>query len=171
LNERLVKHIGEAHGMEQSVLRLLDGMISTTDDPELVNALEHHRLQTERHVDLMEECLQAHGESPSTVRQMGGVLGVLAKLPLDLMPGEKAGRSARDAYATEHFEIASYELLSRIAEKAGDQATATIARQIIEEEREMADVIAASWDRLVLSEGFAFAQIGERRLRRPTPTG
>jgi len=115
-----------------------------------VNALEHHSLQTERHVELMEQCLAAHGESPATVRQIGGVLGALAKLPLDVTLREKAGRNARDAYATEHLEIANYELLSRIAEKAGDQATATIAREIIEEERAMADVIAGSWDRLAL---------------------
>ncbi len=150
LNEQLVKRIGEVHALEQSVLRMLDGMISTTDDPELANALEHHRQQTERHVELMEQCLAEHGESPSTVRQIGGVLGALAKLPLDVTLGQKAGRNARDVYATEHFEIASYELLSRVAEKAGDQATATIAREIIEEERAMADVLAASWDRLVM---------------------
>src|SRR5207244_7904868 len=31
LNEQLIKHVDEAYAMEQSVLRMLDGMISTTD--------------------------------------------------------------------------------------------------------------------------------------------
>ena len=33
VQEQLIKHLDEAHAMEQSVLRMLDGMISTTDDP------------------------------------------------------------------------------------------------------------------------------------------
>ena len=81
------------------------------------------------------------------MRQLGGVLGALAKMPLDFVRGENAGRNARDGYATEHLEIASYELLSRIAQKAGDEETATAAREIIEEERAMAKMIEQHWDR------------------------
>jgi ferritin-like metal-binding protein YciE len=147
LKEQLIKHIDEAHAMEQNVLRMLDGMISTTDDPEILDALEHHKLQTQGHADRMAERLEAHDASPSTVKQFGGVLGALAKLPLDLVRGEKAGRNARDAYATEHLEIASYELLRRIAQKAGDEETVAAALEIIEEERAMAKLIEQNWDK------------------------
>jgi ferritin-like metal-binding protein YciE len=147
LKEQLIKHIDEAHAMEQNVLRMLDGMISTTDDPEILDALEHHKLQTQNHADRMEQRLEAHDATPSAVRQMGGVLGALMKMPLDLVRGEKAGRNARDAYAAEHLEIASYELLRRIAQKAGDEATADAAQEIIAEERAMANLIEANWDK------------------------
>ncbi len=147
LNEQLIKHIDEAHAMEQNVLRMLDGMIATTDDPEILDALEHHRMQTQGHADRMVRRLEAHGVTPSTVKQLGGVLGALAKMPLDFVRGEKAGRNARDGYAAEHMEIASYELLSRVAEKAGDAETAAEAREIIEEERAMAKVIEENWDK------------------------
>jgi ferritin-like metal-binding protein YciE len=80
------------------------------------------------------------------VRQLGGVVGALAKLPLDFVRGEKSGRNARDAYATEHMEIASYELLRRVAQKAGDEETATAAQEIIEDEKAMANVISEHWD-------------------------
>jgi ferritin-like metal-binding protein YciE len=147
LKEQLIKHIDEAHAMEQNVLRMLDGMISTTDDPEILDALEHHKLQTQGHADRMAQRLEAHEATPSTVKQLGGVLGALAKMPLDLVRGEKAGRNARDGYATEHMEIASYELLRRIAEKAGDEETAVAAKEIIEEEKLMANLIADNWDK------------------------
>jgi ferritin-like metal-binding protein YciE len=147
LKEQLIKHIDEAHAMEQNVVRMLDGMISTTDDPEILDALEHHRMQTQGHADRMAQRLEAHDATPSAVKQLGGVLGVLAKLPLDFVRGEKAGRNARDAYATEHLEIAGYELLSRVAQKAGDEETAMAAREIIEEERAMAKVIEQNWDK------------------------
>ena len=147
LTEQLIKHIDEAHAMEQNVLGMLDGMIATTDDPEILDSLEHHKMQTQGHADRMAQRLEAHGVTPSTVRQLGGVLGALAKMPLDFVRSENAGRNARDGYAAEHMEIASYELLSRIAQKAGDEETATAARDIIEEERAMAIVIEQNWDK------------------------
>jgi ferritin-like metal-binding protein YciE len=146
LKAQLIKHIDEAHAMEQNVLRMLDEMISTTDDPGILDALEHHRLQTQNHADRMAQRLEAHDTAPSTVKQFGGVLGALAKLPLDFVRGEKAGRNARDAYATEHLEIASYELLRRIAQKAGDTETAEVVQEIIAEEQAMAKLIEEHWD-------------------------
>jgi ferritin-like metal-binding protein YciE len=147
INEQLLKHIDEAHAMEQNVLRMLDAMISTTDDPDLVREFEHHRIETDGHAERMRARLAAHGATPSTARQAGGILGALAKLPLDLVRGEKAGRNARDGFATEHMEIASYELLKRVAQRAGDAETVLACEGIIAEERAMADTIAAHWDR------------------------
>lgn len=147
VNEQLLKHLDEAHAMEHNVLRMLDGMISTTDDPEIVQELEHHKLETEGHAQRMRERLEAHGGSPSTVKQLGGIVGALAKLPLDMVRGEKAGRNARDGYAAEHMEIASYELLKRIAERANDTETVAACDEIIAQERAMADTIAAHWDK------------------------
>jgi ferritin-like metal-binding protein YciE len=147
LSEELIKHIDEAHAMEQNVLRMLDGMIQTTDDPEILRDLEHHRIETEGHAERMRRRLEAHGSAPSAIRQAGGILGALAKLPVDLVRGDKAGRNARDGYATEHMEIASYELLRRIAERAGDEETVADCRTIIAEEEAMARTIASSWDR------------------------
>jgi ferritin-like metal-binding protein YciE len=147
LKEQLIKHIDEAHAMEQNVLRMLDGMISTTDDPEILDALEHHKLQTQGHADRMAQRLEAYDAAPSTVKQIGGVLGALMKMPLDFVRGEKAGRNARDGYATEHLEIASYELLRRIAQKAGDEETAQAAQEIIAEEQAMANLIEEHWDK------------------------
>ena len=147
IRDELVKHIDEAYAMEQNVLRMLDGMIRTTTDPELAGELERHKLQTQAHARRMEEALRRHDASPSTVREATGVLGALMKLPLDLVRSDKAGRNARDGYATEHMEIAAYELLARTAERAGDEETAQAAREIIAEEREMAKTIEANWDR------------------------
>jgi len=154
VEELLVKHIDEAHAMEQGVLRMLDAMIETTDDAAILQELEHHRIETEGHAQRMKDRLRAHSASPSTVRQLGGIVGALAKLPLDLVRGEKAGRNARDGYATEHMEIASYQLLKRVAERAGDTETARACDEIIVQEQAMADTIAANWD--------AFAELSLR---------
>jgi ferritin-like metal-binding protein YciE len=161
INDQLIKHLDEAHAMEQNVLRMLDGMISTTDDPEILQELEHHKIETEGHAARMRARLEAHGAQPSTVKQAAGLLAAFAKLPLDMVRGEKAGRNARDGYATEHLEIASYELLKRVARRANDEETVSECDLIIEQERAMAETIAANWEK--------FADLSLREAGVPVP--
>jgi ferritin-like metal-binding protein YciE len=147
LEEQLVKHIDEALAMEQNVLRMLDGMISTTDDEEIKNELRQHKLETEQHAERLEKRLAAHDASPSTAREAAGIMGALMKGIVDMARQEKAGRNARDGYATEHLEIASYQLLERVAKAAGDEETAEVARQNRADEEKMTKKIEANWDR------------------------
>ena len=49
LREKLADYAEDAHAMEQSVLRSLESMISTTDDPEIRSMLKRHKEETERH--------------------------------------------------------------------------------------------------------------------------
>ncbi len=147
LTDQLVKHIDEALAMEQNVLRMLDGMISSTEDEEIKNELRHHKLETEQHAERLEKRLAAHEASPSTVREAAGIINALMKSVLDIARSEKAGRNARDGYATEHLEIASYELLERVALRAGDEETAEVARENRKDEEAMAKKIEANWDK------------------------
>jgi ferritin-like metal-binding protein YciE len=71
------------------------------------------------------------------------------KSVLDLTRGEKAARGARDAYATEHLEIAAYQLLERVAQRAGDEQSAEVARTNRADEERMAALINDNWDRFV----------------------
>ena len=89
LREQVVKHIDEAYAMEQNVLRMLDSMIGTTEDPEIKDELRKHKLETERHADRMRQRLEAHGASPSFVREAGGIAGALMKSVLDKARGER----------------------------------------------------------------------------------
>jgi ferritin-like metal-binding protein YciE len=147
LKDQLVKHIDEAVAMEQNVLRMLDGMIETTEDEEIKSDLRQHKLETEQHVERLQRRLEAHDASPSMVREASGIMAALMKGAVDMVRNEKAGRNARDGYATEHLEIASYQLLERIAERAGDMETAEVARQNRADEEAMAKKIEANWDK------------------------
>jgi ferritin-like metal-binding protein YciE len=149
LKQQLVKHIDEALAMENNVLRMLDSMISTTEDAEIKQGLVRHKAETEKHVERMAQRLEANGSSPSVVREAGGVLGALMKSVVDMARSEKAGRNARDGYATEATEIAAYQLLMRIARKAGDEETAEAARLNLEDEERMALEIHEHWDKFV----------------------
>jgi ferritin-like metal-binding protein YciE len=147
LKAQLVKHIDEALAMEQNVLRMLDSMASTTDDDNLKEEFRLHRVETEGQIDRLQRRLEAHDAQPSMVREAGGIAQALMKGALDVVRPEKAGRNARDAYATEHLEIASYQLLERVAVLAGDEETVEVARQNRTEEEAMARTLDANWDR------------------------
>jgi ferritin-like metal-binding protein YciE len=147
LRAQLMKHIDEAIAMEQNVLRMLDSMIGSTRDDTFKEDLRLHKLDTERQIDRLTRRLESYDASPSMIREAGGIAGALMKGVLDVVRGEKVARNARDGYATEHLEIASYQLLERVAKRAGDEETAEVARQNRAEEEAMAKRFDANWDR------------------------
>jgi ferritin-like metal-binding protein YciE len=157
---QLVKHIDEALAMEQSVLAMLESATRTLDDEEVKEVLRLHKNDTERHIDRLRERLDAHGTTPSIVREAGGIVGAVMKSVLDLTRGERAARGARDVYATEHLEIASYQLLERVAVRASDERTAEVARENRADEERLAAWIDDHWDRfaeLALAERLTHA--------------
>ena len=56
------------------------------------------------------------------------------------------------AFAFEHLEIAAYELLRRIAERASDAETVAVAQSILVEERAAADEVSELWDHVLDAE-------------------
>jgi ferritin-like metal-binding protein YciE len=149
LQEQLIAQIQDAHAMEANVLRMLEGMIETTRDEGIRRELEHHKEETARHKQLLAERLDAHDAQPSRVKDITAQGGAMMKSIVDLTRGEKTARNARDAFATEHLEIAAYELLERFARRADDEATAEIAQRNRRDEQAMAQKIADSWDKFV----------------------
>jgi ferritin-like metal-binding protein YciE len=149
LQQKLIDYIEDAHAMEQNVSRMLDSMISTTDDPEITEMLRHHKEETERQEQRLRERLDALGAGPSTRKQAQTIAAALMKGAADQVRGDQAGKNARDGYTTEHMEIAAYQLLERLANRADDQETAEVARQNCAEEEAMAQKIDANWDRFL----------------------
>ena len=149
LREKLADYVEDAHAMEQSVLRSLDSMIYTTDDPEIRSMLERHKEETERHERLLKERLDALGEGTSAPKEAQTIGAALLKSIADRARPDKPAKKARDGYVTEHMVIACYQILERLAERAGDTETAEVARRNRADEEEMARRIDASWDRVL----------------------
>ena len=149
LQQKVIDYIEDAHAMEQNVLQMLDSMIATTRDDEIVQELEHHKMESERHEQLLRERLQALGRDVSLRKETQSIGAALLKGVADQVRGDKAGKNARDAFVSENLEIASYELLERLATRAGDEETAEIARKNRADEEAMAQKIASRWDKFV----------------------
>src|SRR5215203_6033126 len=139
LQQKLADYVEDAHAMEQNDLKMLDSMISTTDDPQTKEMIENHRKETEEHERRLRERLDAIGRGTSVRKQAQAVGAALLKGVGDQARGDKAGKNARDGYMAEHLE--------RLAEKAGDTETADVARRNRADEEEMARKIDANWDR------------------------
>ena len=149
LQQKLVDYVEDAHAMERNVSTMLDSMISTTDDPEITQMLKHHKQQTQEHERRLRERLDALGAGTSTTKAVGGLGAALFKGVGDVARTDKPAKNARDGFMTEHMEIAAYELLERLAKKAGDEQTAEVARLNRSDEQAMAKKIASNWDRFL----------------------
>jgi ferritin-like metal-binding protein YciE len=145
IEDQLVTYLKDAHALEQMSLQMTQTAAKATDDPQLHELFEHHHQETEEHERLIRERIEAHGESTSKLKDLGGRFAAMSKGMESMLPSDAPGRLARDGYVQEHTEIAAYELLCRVADRAGDTQTADVARRILENERETAEKIAATW--------------------------
>jgi ferritin-like metal-binding protein YciE len=168
----LVEYLEDAVAMEQAVARMLQDMLPTTEEPELRAAFERHIAESERHEARMRGRLEAHGEGgESRLKGLAGQLGALVKGALDVSRDASTARNARDAYAGEHLEIVSYELLERVARMAGDDETAQMARRNRDEDQAMADAILSTLDRVAVAGMREGGALLGGATERPNPLG
>lgn len=149
IEEKLVSYLTDAVALEENVEVMLAGLIRTTEDPALRSRLQQHQDETRIQADRLRARLEAHGASASTVKGVAAKAGAAVKGVLDAARGDTAGKNLRDAYATEHVEIAAYQLLMRVATRAGDVDTAEVARTNLAEEQAMAEFLDGCWDVVV----------------------
>jgi ferritin-like metal-binding protein YciE len=149
LQEKLLDYIQDAHSLEHNVLNMLDSMIANTKDPQMLDLLKQHRSETVVHEQRLAQRLDELGKGKSAIGEAGAAISSWFKSMGDAMRADKPGKNARDGFVTEHVEIAAYELLERLAMRAGDTRTAEIARLNKKDEYEMARRIGDNWDRAI----------------------
>jgi ferritin-like metal-binding protein YciE len=145
----LVKYLRDAHALEAQAQQLLETGPQIAGFDALAEVFAEHLEQTREHQRLVDERLAAHDAGPSRF-QAGAMragalnLGTFFKAQPDT-PVKLAGF----AYAFEALEVGAYELLTRVAQRAGDEQTASVAERILAEERTAAERVAGTWDAAV----------------------
>jgi ferritin-like metal-binding protein YciE len=149
LDEQLVKYLADAHSIEEQALQQLRGAPDAAHDPELGEIFRQHLVETEGHESAMRERLEAHGDRSSTLKDLLMRVGGAGFLLFARAQPDTPGKLVAHAYSYEHLELASYELLIRVAERASDSETVAAAQRIRDEEQTMAERLAASFDKAV----------------------
>ena len=135
-----VSWLNDAYSMEQSIAQVLENHVKDAkNNPQLQAKLQEHLGQTRRHADLVKDCLQRLGESPSAIKStMANVMGTIQGMATGGAKDELVKDSIQD-YATEYFEIASYRDLIIAARDLGYQECVDSFNEILREEENMAD--------------------------------
>jgi ferritin-like metal-binding protein YciE len=153
LGDQLVKYLADAHAMEVQALAQMRAAPDLARDERLAAAFRFHLVETERHESLVRARLHARGAAPSKLEDMlGAVSGKGFVLFAKLNP-DTPGKLAAHAFSYEHLELAVYDLLARVADRANDVETAEAARAIRTDEEAMARRLSELWDAALRDAG------------------
>lgn len=149
LNEQVVKYLTDAHGLEEQSLRSLQASAKSSDVPALTELFQQHEQETKVQQQRLATRLTELGADPSSVKDAGNAAISAGKAALDSVRPDNAGKNLRDAYIGESTEIVSYELLKRVAQRAGDEQTVSLAEQNLAEERAALEKLEGFLDQAV----------------------
>jgi ferritin-like metal-binding protein YciE len=137
--EQLLEHgLRDLYQGEHQLLPALDRMRAEAWNEDLEKAFDHHRYETEGHIERLERVFRSVGAKPKR--------GSSAAVPAIMSDGEKllarnVAREVRDAWliataqCLEHHEIAHYGTVRTYADMLGYTSAAQLLQQTLEEER------------------------------------
>src|ERR671937_2590117 len=147
--DQLTKYLTDVHSIEEQALAQMRLAPRLAGAAELQRIFVEHENETAEHERMVREQLERHGAKPSPVKDVAGRVGGWGMILFARFNPDTPGKLAMHAYSYEHMEIAAYELLRRVAERAGDEPVRAMAERIGAQERAMADRIAEHWDQAV----------------------
>jgi ferritin-like metal-binding protein YciE len=149
LDEQLTKHLTDIHSIEEQALLQMKVAPRLAGDPELARAFRQHRAETQEHEARIRARLQARGAEPSRTKDLVAQAGAVGMVVFARSQPDTPGKLVSHAYSYENMELAAYDLLALVAERAGDSETVAVAHSIGEQESAMARRLEQGFDRAV----------------------
>lgn len=146
IDKQLVKYLNDAHAMELQSMEMLTKAIEIAGDMQLAQLYRGHLNDTRDHERYVKQRLEAMGESPSTLKNIGAKVGAKGLGMLTQVMPDTPAKLAGVAFAYESFEIASYRMLRKVAEIAEDEETLSMCDRLIPVEQQAAELIANNLD-------------------------
>lgn len=155
----LIGWLRDAYAMERSLETTLKKISHSSKHPEECRAIcGKHLVETQQHAQTVESLLKSLGSDTSTVKTGIGLVMETLKGAGATLAHDEVVKEMIAAYASEHFEIACYEVIVAAAMVAGLPYVAEACLQIILEEKEMAKTICD------MLPGIVRFYLGEKRL-------
>lgn len=137
LQDLFVETLKDIYYAEKQILRALPKMAREAQTPELKQAFETHRQETEGHVDRLQEIFEQLGK-PARGKTCDAILGIIdeGKEVMEEFKGAPAldaGLTAA-AQAVEHYEISRYGTLKTWAQQLGLKDAAKLLDETLQEE-------------------------------------
>lgn len=145
---------------ERQILKALPKMKRGAQSPELQEAFDSHRAQTETHVERLQQIFEMLGKRAQgkTCQAIEGILEEGSEIleEYEGNPALDAGLIAA-AQAVEHYEIARYGTLKRWAEMLGMDDAAKLLDATLKEEEETDETLTGLADASVNEKAMAEA--------------
>lgn len=137
LDEMFLDTLKDVYYAEKQILKALPKMAKAAKSPELKQAFETHRTETEEHVERLGQVFEIIGKAPRA-KTCDAILGILEEGKAVLedyadSPALDAGLVA-SAQAVEHYEIARYGTLKAWAAQLGYKDAVKILDATLAEE-------------------------------------
>lgn len=137
LDDLFLDTLKDIYYAEKQILKALPKMAKAANAPELKQAFETHREQTEGHVERLTEIFEAIGKAPRG-KTCDAILGIIEEgkgiiEEFEGSPALDAGLVAA-AQAVEHYEIARYGTLKAWAQQLGLKDAVKLLDQTLGEE-------------------------------------
>ncbi len=137
LDDLFLDTLKDIYYAEKQILKTLPKMAKAANAPELKQAFENHREQTEGHVERLTEVFDIIGKAPRG-KTCDAILGIIEEgkgiiEEFDGSPALDAGLVAA-AQAVEHYEMARYGTLRAWAQQLGLKDAVKLLEQTLGEE-------------------------------------
>src|SRR5215212_5316920 len=140
--DTFVVGLRNAHAMEVQARELMERQSERLDEyPDVKAKLSAHLRETNEQLQRLEQCLQACGESTSTLKDSAQSFLANTQAMLHAMAGDEVLKNTFANNAFEHFEIAAYKSLLALCSAAGMESAKAPLEMSLKEEERMADWI------------------------------
>jgi len=145
LATQLNRCLADVHAIEKQGLQLLEMAPRVVEDENLKRFFAAHLRESEEHEAMLRERIEARGAKQAKARDAVLQLTGMQVGAFFAAQPETTAKLVGFVSAFEHLEIAGYELLERLARRAGDQKVTGVAERILAEERAAVEALAQAF--------------------------
>jgi ferritin-like metal-binding protein YciE len=149
MRNHLRRHLQEAHALEIQSSNMTKKARENAKDALFSDVCDQHFQASRKHAKILEEQLNLLGVKPAKIDDSALGFGGWNWSFFFKLHSDTPVKLAGFAYAHEQLKAAGYELLARTAKTARDADLGEICANLVNEQRIMAEGVAATFDSVV----------------------